>query len=145
MEAKILKRNDWQAAPKIPDRLAQCRPRRIGQFEQAYFVFLDEDEIAVFICADTAFFCFFAQLIERPKSLPVTVQNSGLPSRAGEAGTVEVGFLSGERVLEWHDSAMRPKSGCPTRNAKDFCAQAVHNSSPRPVRKPPNRKKNRRL
>lgn len=58
---------------------------------KTYFVFGDEDESAVFICSDTALGCCLAQLIERPKSLPVTVQNNGPPFRAGEAGAGEAG------------------------------------------------------
>jgi hypothetical protein len=67
---------------------------------------LGEDEAAVLMCCERAFGCFFAQLIERPKSLPVTVQNSGPSFRAGEAGAFELGGVSGERVGCGHGSAM---------------------------------------
>ena len=130
-ETKILKRHDRQATPEIADRLAQRRPLRAGGLQQAYFVFLDEDEIAVLICSDTAFGCRFAQVIERPKSLPVTVQNSGPFFRAGEAGAFEVGRGSGERVL--HGSAMGSRSLRGHRNAKNIYAQAVHSQVPKRV------------
>ena len=73
-------------------------PLAAGQLQQAYFVFLGEDESAVFICCDSALGCRLAQLIERPKSLPVTVQNSGPSCRVGEAGAGEAGVSSGEGV-----------------------------------------------
>ena len=97
-ETVVLEPHQGQRGPELPDGPAQFSPAVLRQLQQAYFVRFGEDESAVVICRDRALGCFFAQLIERPKSLPVTVQNSGPPFRPGETGAFEVGGVSGERV-----------------------------------------------
>ena len=65
-EAERLERDDRQRGAKRADGFAERGPLAAGGLEQAYFVFREEDEIAVLICADTALPCRFDQLIERP-------------------------------------------------------------------------------
>ncbi len=130
-ETEILQTHQRQRGPEVPDGLAQGGPFAAGHLQQAYFVFLGEDESAVFICCDRALGCFFAQLIERPKSLPVTVQNSGPSFRAGEEGAFEEGFSSGEGVWGLHLSVTRPRSRRPRPNAKTIYTQGVHSGNRR--------------
>jgi len=95
IEAEILEPHQRQGAAEGADGVAQLGPARLGRFEQAYFVALGEDERAVFICSDSALGCFFAHLIERPKSLPVTVQNRVPGFAAGEPEAFEECLSSG--------------------------------------------------
>ena len=116
---------------EFPNGFAQRGPFTAAGFQEAYFVFREADDIEVFICSDAALPRRLDQLIERPKSLPVTVQNSGPSFRAGETGAGEVGGVSGKRVFLLHDSAMRPRSRPPRPNAKTICPQVVHTGNPR--------------
>ncbi|MEJ1971173.1 MAG: hypothetical protein WDM96_01185 [Lacunisphaera sp.] len=58
VEPEGVKGDQGQLAPKRPDRVTQGSPIAAGEFEQAYFVFADEDESAVVICSDTALAAF---------------------------------------------------------------------------------------
>ena len=119
-EAKHLKGDNRQVPAEGPDGLAQRGPFTPRGLQEAYFVFREADNIEVFICSDAALPRCLDQLIERPKSLPVTVQNKGPPFRAGEAGAGEAGRSAGEGVWFLHASAMRPRSRSRARTQKLF-------------------------
>ena len=120
---KIFEGPQRQQRPQFADRRAKRRPRAAGAFEQAYFVFSEEDEIAVRICADTAFGCRRAEASERRQSSLVIVLKvaSGLVAREGAA--LDTGDLAGEVVL--HGSAMPRTSGSPAALATGFCPQVI--------------------
>ena len=99
-----------QEPAKSPDRLTQPAPRLAGGFQQTYFVFREDEEVAVLICLDTTFSCDFDQLIERPKSLPVTTQKSGPFFGVGEFGAAETGRKSSEGVLHASSLMWRGRS-----------------------------------
>ena len=92
-----------QQLPPGADRVTQRGPLATGRLEQAYFVFREEDEIAVRICADTAFFCRRAEASERFQSSLVIVLKSGSVGRAREGAALDAGVFSGEGIV--HESA----------------------------------------
>ena len=104
VKPKILQPVQRQPRAKIPNRIAQRGPGPAGGFEQAYFVFREEDEIAVRICSETAFFCRRAETSERFQSSLVIVLKSGALVRAREDAALDAGGFSGEGIA--HESAM---------------------------------------
>ena len=122
-KAKILQRSQRHQAAQVPDRRTEPRPLVARGLEQAYFVFGEEDEIAVRICAETAFGCRRADAIERRQSSLVIVLK--IASRFGprEEAALDAGELAGEVVL--HGSAMPRTSGAPAALATGFCPQVI--------------------
>ena len=119
-----------QRAPRA-DRLTQRRPLRPGGLEQAYFVFREEDEIAVRICAETAFDCRRAEASERFQSSLVIVLKSGPVVRVREGAAADAGGLSGEGIF-LHESAMRETSVAADSNATPLCRQVIRTGTRRP-------------
>ncbi|HWL15568.1 MAG TPA: hypothetical protein VNR00_08185 [Opitutus sp.] len=101
------------------DCIAERSPFAAGAFQQTYFVFGKEDEIAVRICAETAFGCRRAEASERRQSSLVIVLKSGSLVRARERAPADAGELSGEGIV--HGSAMAAPSAAHEALAKDFC------------------------
>src|SRR5690606_3735379 len=120
---EILQPVQGQLPAKIADGPAQRGPFAAGAFEQAYFVFGEEDEIAVRICSETALRCRRAEASERFQSSLVMVLKSASFGRAGELAPAEESGLAGEGVL--HGSAMRATSARPGDLAKGFCRQLI--------------------
>jgi hypothetical protein len=110
-------------APR-PNRIAQPGPFRARRLEQDYFVFLEEDEIAVRICAETAFFCCRAKTSERRQSSLVIVLKSGSFLEAREGAPADAGGLSGKGVLHDLSDDMRARSIPPRAKAKTFPSHA---------------------
>ena len=108
VETKILQWTQRQQTAELPDGITEGRPFAAGCLQQAYFVFFEEDEIAVRICAETALGCRRAEASERFQSSLVIVLKSASFDRAGEAPTLEEGGFAGELVL--HGSAIYGRS-----------------------------------
>ena len=109
--------------PEVSNRIAEGGPFTPGGFKETYFVFLEEDEIAVRICAETALGCRRAEASERFQSSLVIVLKSASFDRTGEVTALEERGLSGELVL--HGSAMGETSAGSARLAKGFCRQVI--------------------
>jgi hypothetical protein len=122
-EAEIFQRTERQAVAEGADGGAERSPFGPGGLKQAYFVFREEDEIAVRICAETAFGCRRAEASERFQSSLVIVLKSGSFDRSREELPVDEGGLAGEVVL--HGSAMRGTSVRCAGNATGFCRQII--------------------
>src|SRR5690606_179869 len=99
----IERRQRHERAPRA-NRFAEGGPFAAAALEQAYFVFREEDEIAVRICAETAFGCRRAEASERFQSSLVIVLKSGASFRVREAAPADAGGFSGEGIV--HESAM---------------------------------------
>src|SRR5205085_10606197 len=82
-----------QRAPGA-NRIAERGPFAAGAFEQAYLVFREDDEIAVRICSETAFFCRRAEASERFQSSLVIVLKSGSVFGAREGAAADAGRFS---------------------------------------------------
>jgi hypothetical protein len=76
-----------------------------GGFEEAYFVFGEEDEIAVRICAETAFLRCRPEAMERFQSSLVIVLKTASFGRAWELPALDTGRETGEGVF-LHGSLM---------------------------------------
>jgi hypothetical protein len=76
-----------------------------GGFEQAYFVFGEEDEIDVRICAETAFLRCRPEAIERFQSSLVIVLKTASFGRGWEPPALDAGRGAGEGVF-LHGSVM---------------------------------------
>ena len=107
VETEILQPVQRQPGPQSADRRAELTPLRRRALQQRYFVFGEEDEVAVRVRmrSEIAFFCCRAEASERFQSSLVIVLKTAPLFRAGEEPTAEAGRSSGEGVL--HASLMR--------------------------------------
>jgi len=132
-KTEIVKRPEGEKGAEGADGLTQGGPFGPGPLEETYFVFLEEDEIAVRICAETAFGRRRAESSERFQSSLVIVLKSDSFGNAEERAPPETGRLAGEGVL--HGSLMSETSRPLPAMAKGFCRQFTRN--PRMRRSPP--------
>ena len=124
-ETEILQAAQRRRRAPAANRVAQRGPLGARAFEQAYFVFGEEDEIAVRICSETALGCRRAEASERRQSSLVIVLKSGSFDGTGEVTPAEPGGLAGEEVLHDGSVDMRATSRPSPAMAKRFYGQVV--------------------
>jgi hypothetical protein len=131
VEPKVIEPVQREQRTKRADRRAQFRPLGTGAFEQRYFVFGEEDEVAVRVRmrSEIAFFCCRAEVSERFQSSLVIVLKTGAWFRAGEDAALDAGVFSGEGVLHGRSRDMRGPSRARRGNAKDFCRENIRRGS----------------
>jgi hypothetical protein len=100
VKAEVIEPVQREQRAKRADRRAQFRPLGTGAFEQRYFVFGEEDEVAVRVRmrSEIAFFCCRAEVSERFQSSLVIVLKTGALFRAGEGAALDAGDFSGEDI-----------------------------------------------